>query len=46
MLETQHFPDSPNYPGLPTSVPKAGQTLEATMVFRFATNVSAAGRAR
>lgn len=34
-LETQHFPDSPNQPGFPTTVLKPGQTFRSTTVHRF-----------
>jgi len=34
-LETQHFPDSPNHPGFPTTELKARQTFRSTTVFRF-----------
>lgn len=34
-LETQHFPDSPNQPGFPSTVLKAGETYRSTTVFRF-----------
>ncbi len=34
-LETQHFPDSPNHPGFPTTELKPGQTFESTTIFRF-----------
>jgi len=34
-LETQFFPDSPNQPGFPSSVLRAGETFEHTTVFRF-----------
>jgi aldose 1-epimerase len=36
-LETQHFPDSPNRPGFPTTELKPGQTFDSTTVFRFGT---------
>ncbi len=35
-LETQHFPDSPNQPGFPSTVLKAGATYESTTIFAFA----------
>ena len=35
-LETQHFPDSPNQPGSPTTVLRAGQTFRSTTEYRFA----------
>lgn len=34
-LETQHFPDSPNQPGFPSTVLKPGQTLVSKTVFKF-----------
>ncbi|RYZ24870.1 MAG: galactose mutarotase, partial [Propionibacteriaceae bacterium] len=32
-LETQHFPDSPNQPGFPSTVLRPGQTYDTTTVF-------------
>jgi aldose 1-epimerase len=34
-LETQHFPDSPNQPGFPSTVLRPGQTFQSTTVFGF-----------
>jgi aldose 1-epimerase len=34
-LETQHFPDSPNQPGFPSTVLRPGETLRSTTVFGF-----------
>lgn len=34
-LETQHFPDSPNQPGFPSTILRPGQTFRSTTVFRF-----------
>jgi aldose 1-epimerase len=34
-LETQHFPDSPNQPGFPSTVLRPGQALASTTVYRF-----------
>jgi aldose 1-epimerase len=34
-FETQHFPDSPNEPSFPSTVLKAGQTLNTTTIFAF-----------
>jgi aldose 1-epimerase len=34
-LETQHFPDSPNRPGFPSTVLRPGQTYRSTTVYRF-----------
>ena len=34
-LETQHFPDSPNKPGFPSTELKPGQKYQSTTVFRF-----------
>jgi aldose 1-epimerase len=35
-LETQHFPDSPNQPGFPSTVLRPGQRFHSTTVYRFA----------
>jgi aldose 1-epimerase len=35
VLETQHFPDSPNHPKWPTTELKPGQTLNSTTVITF-----------
>lgn len=34
-LETQHFPDSPNQPGFPSTVLKAGETYRSATEYRF-----------
>ncbi|MGA8763272.1 MAG: aldose epimerase family protein [Candidatus Sulfotelmatobacter sp.] len=34
-LETQHFPDSPNHPGFPTTELKPGQKYHSVTVFQF-----------
>ncbi len=34
-LETQHFPDSPNQPGFPTTELKPGETMRSETVFTF-----------
>jgi aldose 1-epimerase len=34
-LETQHFPDSPNQPGFPTTVLKPGEEYKTSTVFTF-----------
>ncbi len=34
-LETQHFPDSPNKPGFPSTVLRPGETFRSTTAFRF-----------
>lgn len=34
-LETQHFPDSPNQPGFPSTVLSPGQTYKTSSVYRF-----------
>jgi aldose 1-epimerase len=34
-LETQHFPDSPNKPGFPSTVLKPGQQFHSTTIYRF-----------
>jgi aldose 1-epimerase len=36
-LEPQHFPDSPNQPGFPTTILKPGQTYRHTLIYRFST---------
>lgn len=34
-LETQHYPDSPNQPGFPTTLLRPGETLQQTTIHRF-----------
>jgi aldose 1-epimerase len=34
-LETQHFPDSPNQPGFPSTVLRPGETYSTTTIYRF-----------
>jgi aldose 1-epimerase len=34
-LETQHFPDSPNQPGFPTTILRPGQEFKSTTIYRF-----------
>jgi len=34
-LETQHFPDSPNKPGFPSTVLKPGQRYNSSTIYRF-----------
>ena len=34
-METQHFPDSPNKPGFPSTVLKPGNRYQTTTVYRF-----------
>ena len=34
-LETEHYPDSPNYPTFPTTVLRPGQTYQTTTVYQF-----------
>jgi aldose 1-epimerase len=36
-LEPQHYPDSPNHPGFPSTLLKPGQQYRSTTVFRFST---------
>jgi aldose 1-epimerase len=36
-METQHFPDSPNKPGFPSTVLKPGDRYRTTTVYRFST---------
>ena len=37
-LETQHFPDSPNQPGFPSTVLNPGQTYKTSSLYRFTVN--------
>ncbi|MEO5647913.1 MAG: aldose epimerase family protein [Chitinophagaceae bacterium] len=37
-LETQHFPDSPNQPGFPSTLLLPGQTYQTSSVYRFSIN--------
>jgi aldose 1-epimerase len=37
-LETQHFPDSPNQPGFPSTVLEPGQTYQTSSLYRFSVN--------
>lgn len=37
-LETQHFPDSPNKPGFPSTVLRPGERFESTTEYRFSTD--------
>ena len=34
-LEAQHFPDAPNQPSFPSTVLRPGETLRATILYRF-----------
>lgn len=34
-LETQHFPDSPNQPGFPSTVLRPGELFESTTIYRL-----------
>lgn len=34
-LETQHFPDSPNQPGFPSTVLRPGEEYRSTTIYRF-----------
>ena len=36
-LETQHYPDSPNHPGFPSTVLRPGEQFESTTIWRFTT---------
>jgi len=38
-LETQHFPDSPNKPGFPSTLLHPGSTYRTSTVYRFSTDV-------
>jgi len=37
-LETQHFPDSPNHPGFPSTILRAGETYHSKTVYKFSTD--------
>jgi aldose 1-epimerase len=37
-LETQHFPDSPNHPGFPSTILRPGERFTSRTVFRFGTD--------
>jgi aldose 1-epimerase len=37
-LETQHFPDSPNQPGFPSTVFRPGERFESTTIYQFSTD--------
>ncbi|MEM9984026.1 MAG: galactose-1-epimerase, partial [Bacteroidota bacterium] len=34
-LETQHFPDSPNQPGFPSTVLRPGESYRHSVVYQF-----------
>jgi aldose 1-epimerase len=34
-LETQHYPDSPNHPGFPSTVLSPGETFKSQTIYRF-----------
>ncbi len=36
-LETQHYPDSPNQPGFPTTILRPGETYRQTTEYKFST---------
>ena len=36
-LETQHYPDSPNHPGFPSTILRPGATYHTTTSYRFST---------
>ena len=38
-LETQHFPDSPNQPGFPSTVLRPGQTYRTVTAYKFSVGV-------
>jgi len=37
-LEAQHFPDSPNHPGFPSTVLKPGEEYRQTTIYRFSSD--------
>ena len=43
-LETQHFPDSPNQPGFPTTVLRPGERYASRTVLRFGTDGPPGGK--
>jgi aldose 1-epimerase len=36
-LETQHFPDSPNHPGFPSTILRPGERFRSRSIYRFTT---------
>ncbi|MGI9458201.1 MAG: aldose epimerase family protein [Aeoliella sp.] len=34
-METQHFPDSPNQPGFPSTILRPGEVYQSTTIYRF-----------
>jgi len=42
-LETQHFPDSPNQPGFPSTLLRPGETLRSSTVFRVTAKAQVGG---
>jgi len=42
-LETQHFPDSPNHPGFPSTVLLPGTSFRSSTVWKFGTQAEAEG---
>jgi len=40
-LETQHYPDSPNKPGFPSTVLRPGEKYQTTTIYRFSTRKAA-----
>lgn len=40
VLETQHFPDSPNQPGFPSTVLRPGEVFRSTTLLRFSADAS------
>lgn len=38
-LETQHFPDSPNQPGFPSTILRPGQQYHTRTIYRFGTDL-------
>jgi aldose 1-epimerase len=43
-LETQHFPDSPNHPGFPSTVLAPGEVFRSTTVWKFDRRPAESGR--
>ena len=37
VMETQHFPDSPNHPAFPSTILRPGQQYRSRTIFKFGT---------
>jgi aldose 1-epimerase len=38
-LETQHFPDSPNQPGFPSTILNPGEKFKTRTIYRFSVKI-------